>query len=99
MTQATIERKPPIWNIESFEDCLANAYLKLDRFDEAIAEYRRIVQLNPNYPLAHFHLAQAFQRKGLDDEARQSYRTFLQIWQNADADIPEIIFAKQLSEN
>ena len=97
--QATIEREPPIWNIESFEDCLANAYLKLDRFDEAIAEYRRILQLNPNYPLAHFHLAQAFQRKGLDDEARQSYRTFLQIWQNADADIPEIIFAKQLSEN
>ena len=97
--QATIQHKPPIWNIEPFEDCLANAYLKLDNIDEAIAEYKRILQLNPNYPLAHFYLAQALERKGMNEEARQSYQIFLQIWQNADADIPEIMFAKKLLEN
>lgn len=93
--QATIERKPPIWNIEPFEDCLANALLKLDRVDEAIAEYRRILQLNPNYPLVHFYLAQVYLRQGQLEKARDFYQQFLQVWKDADADIPEIIIAKQ----
>jgi len=97
--QETIRRKPPIWNIEPFEDCLANAYLKLGRIDEAIAEYHRILQLNPNYPLVQFYLAQALQRKGMNEEARNAYQTFFQIWQDADADIPEIIFAKAVFDN
>jgi tetratricopeptide (TPR) repeat protein len=92
--QETLKRKPPIWNIESFEDSLANAYLELGRFDEAIAEYQRILQLNPNYPLARFHLAQAFEQKGLKEEARTEYLNFLEIWKEADEDIPEIITAR-----
>ncbi len=96
--QATIRRKPPIWNIEPLEDCLGNAFLKLGKYDEAIAEYRRILQLNPNYPLTQFYLAQALQYKGLNQEARTAYQNFLQIWQNADADIPEVILAKRLLE-
>jgi len=93
--QEALKRKPPIWNIESREDALANAYLELGRFDEAITEYQRILQLNPNYPLARFHLAQAFERKGLNEEARTEYLNFLEIWKQADADIPEIIIAKK----
>lgn len=93
--QATIRHKPPIWNIEPFEDCLANAYSEIGRFDEAIAEYQRILKLNPNYPLARFHLARVFEKKGMSEEARAAYRDFLKIWQNADEDIPETIFAKR----
>ena len=93
--QEALKHKPPIWNIESHEDALANAYLELGRIDEAITEYQRILQLNPNYPLARFHLAQAFERKGLNEEARTEYLNFLEIWKEADADIPEIIIAKK----
>ncbi len=93
--QEAVRRKPPIWNIDAYEDCLANAYLKLGRFDEAIAEYQRILQLNPNYPLVRFHLAQAFHGKGLNEKAKDSYKTFLEIWKNADSDIPEILTAKK----
>lgn len=78
---------------------MANAFLKLNRFYEAIAEYKRILQLNPNYPLAQFYLAQALQRQGMDEEFRRAYQNFLQIWHNADADIPEIVIAKKLVEN
>jgi tetratricopeptide (TPR) repeat protein len=81
---------PPIWNIDSHEDCLANAYLELGRFDEAIAEYERVLQLNPNYPLARFHLGQAFERKGLSEKAAENYKLFLQIWNQADENIPEL---------
>jgi tetratricopeptide (TPR) repeat protein/DNA-binding winged helix-turn-helix (wHTH) protein len=83
------------WNIDSFEDCLANAYLELGRDDEAIAEYERILKINPRYPLAHYHLGQAYERQGEPDKARAAYERFLQIWQDADADIPEVIAARQ----
>lgn len=82
------------WILDAFEDCLANAYLELGRLDEAVAEYQRILKLNPNYPLVHYHLAQAYERKGQQDQARVEYQQFLQVWQGADADIPEVIKAK-----
>jgi tetratricopeptide (TPR) repeat protein len=88
--------RPLIWHIDSFEDCLANAYLELGRFDEAIVEYERILRLNPNYPLAHYHLAQAYERKGQMDKAHDLYEQFLQVWKDADADLPELIAVREL---
>jgi tetratricopeptide (TPR) repeat protein/DNA-binding winged helix-turn-helix (wHTH) protein len=85
----------PTYNVDAYEDCLANAYLKLDRFDEAIAEYERILKLNPNYPLVHYHLGQVYERKGQLTEARESYERFLQIWKDADLDIPEVMAARK----
>ena len=90
-----LQHRAPIWNINAFEDCLANAYLELGRLDEAIAEYERILKLNANYPLVHYHLAQAYERKGDRDQAHAEYQRFLQVWKDADADIPEIINAKK----
>ena len=90
-----LSHAPPTWHHQDFEDCLGFAYLRLGRFDEAIAEFQRILQLNPNYPLAHFYLAEAYQAKGLTDEARASYLTFLNVWKDADGDIPEIITARK----
>jgi len=81
------------WNIDSFEDCLANALLELGRWDEAIAEYERILKNNPNYPLARYHLAQA--REGRGDRALEAYQDFLRLWKDADPDIPEVIEAKR----
>jgi len=89
------EHQPPTWNIDSLEDCLAKAYLELGQFDLSIAEYERILRLNPNYPLAHFHLAKAYEGKGLRNQARESYRQFLRTWAEADDDIPEIIAARK----
>ena len=94
-----VGQRPLAWHIDAFEDCLAKAYLELGRVDEAIAEYERILRLNPNYPLAHYHLAQAYERKGLSEQTRASYERFLQVWKDADPDIPEVIVArKKLSE-
>lgn len=88
---------PPTWDIDAFEDCLADAYLETGKFDLAIAEYQRILRLNPNYPLAHFYIAQAYRAKGLNEEARASYITFLDVWKNADQDIPEIKEAQRFT--
>jgi tetratricopeptide (TPR) repeat protein len=91
--RAALQHRSLEWNIDSFEDCLANAYLELGRLDEAIAEYDRILQINPNYPLAHYHLGQAYEGQGDRDQARGAYRSFLRIWKDADRDIPEVMQA------
>ena len=90
-----LRRRPATWNIDSFEDCLANAYLELGRLDEAIAEYERILKLNPNYPLANYRLAEVYARKGQLDLARTSYARFLQSWDDADQDLPQIVAARK----
>lgn len=92
--KAAVAHPPLTWTIDSYEDCLAKAYLGMGRTDEAIAEYERILRINPNYPLAHFHLAEAYRAKGLTEQARASYVAFLEVWKNADPDIPEILIAR-----
>lgn len=86
------------WNFDPSEDGLANAYLEVGQLDDAIAEYERILNVNPHYPLAHYHLAQAYERKGEPERARTAYEQFLQIWGNADPDIPELMIAKKRFE-
>lgn len=92
--RAALQQNAVEWNFDSFEDCLANAFLELGRFDEAVAEYERVLKLNSNYPLAHYHLAQAYERRGQPEQAENEYKEFLRIWSNADPDIPEIVLAK-----
>jgi tetratricopeptide (TPR) repeat protein len=93
--QAALGHLPPTSGQDLYEDCLANAYLQLGRLDEAISEYQRVLGLNPNYAVAQYHLAQAYQRKGQAGQARARYERFLQIWKGADADIPEVMDAKK----
>ncbi len=90
-----LQHRAPVWNVDAYEDCLANAYLELGRFDEAIAEYERILRLNPHYPLVHYHLGQVYERRGQRDQARAAYERFLQVWKDADADVPEIVAAEK----
>ena len=90
-----ISHRPQTWNVDAFEDCLANAYLELGKYDDAIAEYQRILKLNPNYPLLHYNLALAYEREGRPDEARAEYERFLQMWEEADTDLPEVAAAQR----
>lgn len=91
-----LSHRAQTWDIDAYEDCLANAYLKLGRLDEAIAEYERILKLNPNYPLVHFHLARTYELRGERDQERTECERFLQVWKDADEDIPEVIFARNV---
>jgi tetratricopeptide (TPR) repeat protein/DNA-binding winged helix-turn-helix (wHTH) protein len=83
------------WNIDTTIDGLGSAYLELGHLDEAIAEYERLIKLNPNWARAHYHLGQAYERKDERKRARAAYEKFLQVWKDADADIPEVIEAKR----
>ncbi|MBV9158885.1 MAG: tetratricopeptide repeat protein [Acidobacteriaceae bacterium] len=86
---------PPSSGLDLYEDCLANGYLQSGQTEAAIEEYERILHLNPNYPLLQYHLAQAYERKSERDRARTEYTRFLQIWKDADEDIPEVMDARK----
>jgi tetratricopeptide (TPR) repeat protein/DNA-binding winged helix-turn-helix (wHTH) protein len=87
---------PPTWHFVDFEDSLGTALIALGRYDEAAAEFERILRLSPNYPLGHYHLAEACRGKGLSGPARDNYLKFLEQWKAADPDIPEVVKARKL---
>jgi tetratricopeptide (TPR) repeat protein/DNA-binding winged helix-turn-helix (wHTH) protein len=92
--RAALLDHPLSFHVESLEDCLGNAYLALGKWDEAIAEFQRILGRNPRFPRAHFRLAQAFEGKGETTLARQAYTQFLEVWSKADPDVPDVITAR-----
>jgi tetratricopeptide (TPR) repeat protein/DNA-binding winged helix-turn-helix (wHTH) protein len=94
LLQAALAEPAPAADADTLEDCLANAYLELQRYDEAIAEYGRVLRINPNYPLAHYRLGLAYEGKRRSDFARKSFEEFLQVWAGADRDVPEIVSAQ-----
>jgi len=81
------------WALESFDDALANALFDLGRFDEAVAEYRRVLETVPSLSRVRCQLARAFDRVGDAGSARREYAAFLHAWKDADRDAPEVVEA------
>jgi hypothetical protein len=70
------------------------AYLDLGDGRSAAAQFQKLID-NPGFavrhvtgPLAWLQLARAQKMTGDESAARKSYETFLDLWKNADADIP-----------
>jgi tetratricopeptide (TPR) repeat protein len=54
-------------------------FLKQNRLEEAVAEFRRAVEVDPSYVAAHFNLAYAYERAQRLDEAIAQYTRALQL--------------------
>jgi tetratricopeptide (TPR) repeat protein len=92
--KTALQHLPPSSAIDLHEDCLANAYLQSGMLNEAAAEYRRILQINPNYPLAEYNLGETYSRMGDQSKAKLAFAQFLHSWKEADQDLPEVVRAK-----
>jgi len=86
--KTALRETPPYWMHADFEECLAETYLALDRLDEAITEYRRVLQKNPNRALTRHGLAMALEKKGERAEAREQLVELMKLWKDADAELP-----------
>ena len=58
---------------------LGNALARKGNKDQAIAEYRRALQINPGYKVAHYNLGIALFDSGRNDEAAAEYHVALRI--------------------
>ncbi len=52
---------------------LAMEYANSGNLKQAVAEYRALLENNPDYAAAYFHGGQALEKLGLVEEARQMY--------------------------
>jgi len=86
------------YNIPFIMDVLARIYLKEEELDKAIAEYERLITFDPKskdrrliYPIYHYRLAKLYDQTGQSEKAIKEYEKFLEIWKDADKDLPELI--------
>lgn len=91
----TLRHQPMTWFLESFDTCLADAWVALGKYDEAIREYGVALQKDPNYGLTHYLLGVAHDRAGDSAAARAAYTRFLALWKDADADGKAVVAARQ----
>lgn len=89
------------YNLPLLKDTLARAYGQKGKLDEAIAEYERLITFHPYsrerrliHPKYRYRLAQLYEEKGRLEKAAAQYKKFLEIWEEADQDLPELADAK-----
>ncbi len=89
-------------NVPFMHDVWARAYYQAGNLDRAIAEYECLITFDPKSkdrrlinPKYHYHLARLYEEKGWSDKAIKQYEKFLEIWKDADEDLPEKIDAKE----
>lgn len=97
--QRALRYQPPVWALDPYDDCLANAYRELGQHVEAAREYERVLQSNPNHALARYRLGLTYEALLRPAQAREQYRKFLEIWKNADPDLAEVIDARRRLSN
>ena len=83
---------------------LGQAYLKLNRLDEAVVSFERAISLSrynwtTGYPViwvinAHYLLGIAYERSGWKTKALEKYQEFLNYWHDADPGIEAVEDAK-----
>jgi eukaryotic-like serine/threonine-protein kinase len=79
----------------------AAAETEAGMLDKAADDYRLVLANPGHFPVwpghsfTHLYLARVLVRQRKLDEARAEYRTFLEIWKNADVDVPLLIQAKE----
>ena len=83
-------------------DSLASAYYKTGDIEEAKKHYERItsltwgqVQYGDIYVRSFYRLGKICQEKGLEDEAIEHYKKFLNLWKDADPGHRETADAKK----
>ena len=90
-----------LYNAPFMKDVVARAYQQSGELDKAIAEYERLITFDPNsrerwliHPIYHYKLAKLYEEQGWPAKAAQEYETFIEIFQDADKDLPELIDAR-----
>lgn len=85
--------EPPPYNYPTHLT-LAKAYGRAKQWQKALDTYGELLKERPNSGFALFGLAQTWEEEGNRTEATKAYQTFLNTWNEADADLPQVKKAK-----
>ncbi len=68
----------------------------IERFDGAENCLQQALEYNPNFALAHYQLGKVYEKKKNFVKAKYHVEKFLNLWKDADKDLPELIDGKKL---
>lgn len=86
--------EPPIYP-NPMEEVAGKVALELKQWADAEAFFRGALERDPGSGRAYLGLMQAQQALGKAEEAKQSHAQFRQAWARADADLPEMLRARE----
>jgi len=66
-------------NYSEYHNERGSVYLQMGRFDEAIADYRKAIEVSPPYPEAWTNLGQCYRRMGRFPDAAEAYSRALDL--------------------
>jgi tetratricopeptide (TPR) repeat protein len=65
---------------------LAMEYANSDQFDNAMEQFRKLIESNPDYSAGYYHAGRTLERMGKTDEARKMYESGIEVTtRNGDA--------------
>lgn len=88
--------EPPIYP-NPMEEVAGKLCLELKRWKEAEEFFQAALERDPGSGRAYLGLAQAQQALGRNEDARQNLAKFAKAWARADADLPEMLRAREFS--
>jgi tetratricopeptide (TPR) repeat protein len=84
------------------QDILARAYLAKGDLERAAIEYERLVYFDPESndrrmrnPRYRYRLGKVYEDMKRRGDAIEQYQSFLEVWKNADRNLPEYIDARR----
>ena len=90
-----------VYNLPFLKDVLARAYLRKGELDKAVREYELLSTFRPYssdrrilHPKYHYRLAKLYEQNGLAGKAKGCYQKALNIWKEADPELPELVATK-----
>lgn len=90
-------------NIESldrqfFINASGEAYFKVGELDKAAKKLESVIRINPNHAQSHYLLGLVYQKRGEQEKAREHFEKFMDIWKDADDNLPQLVEAKKQLE-
>ena len=74
---------------------VARAYHMAGRSNEAIAELEKLLNARRGHALGHYELGKIYEDLDRVNDAEREYAVFLEMWSEADEDMPQLIDARK----
>jgi len=72
--------------------------LKIGEVNVAAERLEAVFKINPNYAQTHYLLGLVYQKQGRKEKAKEHFQKFMDIWKDADENLPQLIGAKKRLE-
>jgi tetratricopeptide (TPR) repeat protein len=58
---------------------VAQEHIKREEHEQALEQFVRIFEINPDYQAAYYHAGKTYEKLGRSDEARETYRKGIEV--------------------